>query len=484
MPTLSELKRITETILQDFPEIAIRYGAGDNTIVAPLHAIQHMLAEISRDTDISEIEPFTKSRDATILADASNKNILPLATACQHYISVKNSATAKLVIPSGRVIEDGQGRPWRLLQTVNAPAGQTVDVLVEQSEQRSIEYQPSITETFHSFGLKIQEELDLVSLSVHDQDGNIYNFVPKWMNTAAGERAVVLKTNSLREIILEFGDSNRFGNTLSTDTKLTINILESYGEVDVAALKEATLQVVTNNVEQKANIRFKPGGVLRSGADPLNIEEMRLLSSYPTFDDNAVFLGNFDFLVRKKFMKRFFYGCVWNEVVEEQNYGANLRNINKLFFAVKAKAVAEQSLLEGEITQLLSAADNLFDGRVIIKAVQERPFNLYIDGLVSQVHDVDALKEEIRTLLVGAYGKGSIASNYYLANGFNLQEIGLLLGKKCSAFQDRTSDFKLSIEDLSANPIKPHQWVYLTEASIHMKIQHVKGIGESRWSIL
>jgi hypothetical protein len=35
------------------------------------------------------------------------------------------------------------------------------------------------------------------------------------------------------------------------------------------------------------------------GANPLSIDQMRLLASYPTHDDNAVFLGNFDFLVRK-----------------------------------------------------------------------------------------------------------------------------------------------------------------------------------------
>jgi hypothetical protein len=42
----------------------------------------------------------------------------------------------------------------------------------------------------------------------------MYNFVTRWMNTLAGDYAITLKTNSLREIILEFGDSDRFGRTL------------------------------------------------------------------------------------------------------------------------------------------------------------------------------------------------------------------------------------------------------------------------------
>ncbi|EPU0939840.1 hypothetical protein ACVULL_003806, partial [Acinetobacter baumannii] len=300
MPTLSKIEEITLQVMQDFPNIAARYAAGDPTIVAPLKSMMHTLAEVSRDVDISELEPFIKTRDATILADASNKGILPLCTPCQHYIEVKNNGNSNLSLQSNRSLLDGLGRPWRLLQSVNAAPGETATVLVEQSEIRTVEYTPETTETFHNYALDLKEETDLVQLSVKDQDNNIYNFVTRWMNTKAGDLAITLKTNTKRKIILEFGDSDRFGTTLLAGTQLKISITESFGKIDVSQLREASLETVTSSIEQRATIKFKSDGLVRTGADPLSIEQLRLLSSFPTDEDNAVYLGNYNYAVLKK----------------------------------------------------------------------------------------------------------------------------------------------------------------------------------------
>lgn len=139
MPSLSKIQQVTLIALQQYPEIAARYQAGDPTVTAPIQAIQHMLAELGRDVDVSELEPFVKSREATILADASNKGILPIATPCQHYVDVINSGTQGVTIESGRVFEDGQGRTWRFLQNASVIAGGQTQVLAEQSEVRTIE---------------------------------------------------------------------------------------------------------------------------------------------------------------------------------------------------------------------------------------------------------------------------------------------------------------------------------------------------------
>ncbi len=80
-----------------------------------------------------------------------------------------------------------------------------------------------------------------------------------------------------------------------------IGILETYGEVDVNRLKDAALLDVLTNDEQRVSVRFKAGGLIREGVDPLAVSELRLLSSYPSlYDEDAVFLGNFDYAVRKK----------------------------------------------------------------------------------------------------------------------------------------------------------------------------------------
>ena len=51
---------------------------------------------------------------------------------------------------------------------------------------------------------------------------------------------------------------------------------------------------------------------------------------------------------------------------------------------------------------------------------------------------------------------------HHNADGFNLQEIATRLRNSLSAFQDRISDFTVSGEDVTANPVKPHEWAYLS----------------------
>lgn len=485
MPSLSKIKEITLVALQNYPEIAARYAAGDPTIVAPIHAMQHLLAETSRDVDISELEPFVKSREATILADASNKGILPLATPCQHHITVKNGGTEPVALQSNRVILDGQGRAWRLLQHADIAPGETAQILAEQSEVRTVEYLATSSEPFFQYRLDLQDELSLYRLNVRDQDDNVYSFVPRWMNTQANEQAIVLKTNSKREIILEFGDSQRFGQTLEVNTRLSIEIIETYGELDVTALREASLENILNAQETKLTITFTPAGLVRLGADPLSIDQLALLASYPTHDDNAVFLGNFDFLVRKNFMARTHYCNVWNEAIHEKYFGASVSNINHLFVCLVPRNEGELQDLQNEVRQLITKADSLYSSeRTVFVHPVPRPFAIQIHGTLSPIHDRATVENQIKTLLLSTYGRGKIATSYHVSDGFNLQEITRLISRDIVAFQDRQSDFKVYTEDLAANPVKPNEWLYMDESSISFNIQRSSGLGGSLWTVL
>lgn len=486
MPSLSKLKDMTLTTLQNYPDIAARYAAGDPTIVAPLHAMQHMLAELSREVDISEIEPFVKSREATILADASNKGILPRATPTQHYIQIANKGTQNVVLQNNRVIEDGQGRPWRLLQHADIPAGAVdVQVLAEQSEIRTISYTATVSEPFHQFRLPLQDDLFLYKLSVKDQDDNLYQFVTRWMNTAAGQQAIVLKTNTMREIILEFGDTERLGRTLEANTTLSIDVIETYGELDTTQLREASLQRINLAHEGKLSIKFKSGGLVRAGADPLSIDQLNLLASYPTHDDNAVFLGNFDALVRKHFMARTSFSNVWNETIHEKYFGPNIKNINHLFVCVQPNYANELTMIQEDIRQLISLADNLYsDEKIVFMPMVERPFKILIEGTLSSIHDKEAVQEQIRTLLLSTYGLGKLATSYHSPNGFNIQALSKLITRNIVAFQDRQSDFKIYGEDLAANPVKPNECLFMDKDSITFKIERSSETGGNLWTVL
>lgn len=482
MPTLNDVKKRLLINLQDYPEVALRYQNGDPRVVATLQAQAGMIADQSTDIDLAKIEPFIKSNVRTILSDATNKGILPVATPCQHLLEVENKGTSALTISAGRYIDDVQGRTWRLLQTANAEAGQTVTVEVEQSQLRTVDYQVIFSEAFLQVELEIQEDLHLCGIRVFDSANNNYTYRPRWLNSPAGEYAFNLKTDTMRKITAEFGDSLRCGTTAQANTILSFELMECDGAIDTSQLREASLQEIASSAETKAQLKFKTGGLIRSGTDPLSIEQLRLLSSYPTHDQNAVFLGDFDYVVRKAFMARCNYLTVWNEALQDKYYTSTFDDINHLQLAFSAKNDSEAVELATEIKRFIGVCDSLYDGRVHQRTVEERHFNITIDAKLAPVHSIETVKEQIYTLLLARYGREALASSYFLADGFNTQEIADAIKKNIPAFQDHISDFNISIEDLSKNPIKPHQWTFMDRASITLLIKRTATTGANLWT--
>lgn len=487
MLTLADFEARLVASLQD-TEIIARYNAGDPLVVQQARANAAYLALLAQEIDVATIEPFIKARDRSILADATNKGILPTATPCQHRLEVINSGSVSISLSQGRVIEDSQGgRPWRLLASITVNPASTAEVLVEQSELREVSYAIPITESFHRVPVAITDGLSLASLTVRDDESipNVYRLAPRWMNAAPAEYAVTVGTDSLQRIIVEFGDDARVGRTAQLNQVFTFVLTECYGAVDTARLKDATLAELLSREERLVRVRFKSAGLVRAGADPLSIAQLRLLASYPAlYDENAVFLGNFDFLARKNFMARSDYLAVWNEVVQERTYAVvSLDDINRLHLAVMAKNSDEQVLIETEISQLLGRADSLYEGRIKVHAVVARPYQLIITGRLAAVHDIDAVAAQIRGLLTSKYGRGTVAASRWMPDGMNSQEVATLLRSTISAFQDRISDFGVSGESLSDQPVKPHEWLYLTDTSITIALSRTADTGGTLWTL-
>ncbi|ENV36846.1 hypothetical protein F959_01653 [Acinetobacter venetianus RAG-1 = CIP 110063] len=450
-------------------EIIERYNAQDPIVIRFLRSIGAYLALFGQELDIAEIEPFIKTRDRSIIADATNKGILPIGTPAQHTLEVINRSANSITLSQGRMIEDNSGgRPWRLLQSVTVNSGETGEVLVEQSEYREIEYTVQNTENFLRVEIELRDDLALAGLTVKDSTDQNYSLKKRWMNVAPLDYAFNLTTDSLRRVFIEFGDDERAGRTAAANQIFTFGILETYGEVDSSRLKDASLIEVLTNDETKVSVRFKQGGSVKQGADPLNISQLRVLSSYPAlYDENAVFLGNFDYSVRQKFMSRCHYIAVWNENEQDRYYGATYQDINHLHIAIVAKNALEQANIEQEIIQYIGLLDSLYKDRVRVHQVIEKPFELTLNGRLAAVHDLDGVKAQIKGLLVDRYGRTQLSASRWLVNGFNTQEISTQLRKTITAFQDNISDFSLTVP-ISLN--KPHEWVYIDGDNITLNL--------------
>lgn len=497
MLTRNELEARLVAALDDYPEIAELYQAGDPATVVRIRAMADYISLLSQEIDTATIEPSIKTRDRSILADAVNKGILPIATPARHTIQVKNNGVSTVTLSQGRIIADGQGREWRLMAAVVVAAGATQEAIAEQSIVRVVSYTAPVTEIFHNVTLAITDDLHLAGLAIQDDapTPNVFVYAPKWMNVAPGDYAYTLKTDTLRRMTVEFGYSGRAGITVAAGDQFVFTLTETYGEVDSSRLKEASLQDIVVSTERSLKITFKTGGGIRAGANPVTIGQMRVLASYPSFyDENASYLGNFDFLARKHFINRTRFISVWNETLQEKAYGTlSVQDINHLHLAVVPNDLVEQDSIEAEIALLLGRADSLYaggvksignpSGRVIRSSVVERPYQLTITGRLAAVHDLDSVGAQIKGVLLEKYGRGEPAMSRWLPNGINLQEAATLLRTSIPAFQDRMSDFVVSGEDLAANSIKPHEWVFLDTDSIILGLTRTAESGSSLWTL-
>lgn len=487
---MSERNNILESIgshLNDYPEVAERWRAGDPTVRAMLTSIVEVAVFLKRDNDVNAIEPFIKSKNRTIIADAINKGILPVATPCQHNITIESSAKNTITLSQGRLIEDGTGRQWRLLAAVTLDAGEVKKVLVEQSIINRTLVTVPVNEPFYTLALTTTDDAYFSAIGVTNTTiGEVYQHSPKFMNASIGQPVYTLQSDNLTSINLIFGATGRAGKTVQAGEVYEIAITQCYGEVDPTTLRQASLNELLISDESKLSLYFKDGDMIRAGANPLTINQLRLLASFPSmYDRNAVFMGNFTFLVMQHFMSRLNYMAIWNETTHERYYGASLDNINHLNLTIipRLNTDVEKAQLITDIQQLVARADSLLDGRVRVMSAIERPYQITITGRLAAVHDMDSVRIQIKELLLENYGKGSLAANHHNADGFNLQEVSTRLRNKVVAFQDRISDFTVSGEDVAQNPIKPHEWAFLSDASITINLTRTADSGNTIWNM-
>lgn len=485
MLTQADFKKLLVATLTDSDVIEL-YNAHHPSVVQQIDAISLFLSAMSKELDISEIEPFIKTRNRSIIADATNKGILPIGTACQHTIQIKNNGTSRVSLSQGRVITDNAGsRPWRLMSSVTIEPKSVNTVIVEQSEYREVSYTVPLTEIFHKTQIALQENMYLCAISMRDDTvpiANQYQLTHRFMNALPGDYIYNVTMDSFQRLFIQFGDTKRAGITAENGQVFTIGITETYGEVDPSTLADASLLEVLSTNEQKLILRFVATGLIKSGADPLTVDQLRTISSYPSlYDESAVFLGNFDFLIRQKFMTTTNYLAVWNENVQQRFYSTTYKDINHLNLAVVAKDSENQDVLISNIKENIANADSLFLNRVNVKIVEEVPYIIEITGRLGSLHDLDSVNAQIKSLLISKYGKGQLASSRWLQNGFNIQEISTLLRNNIPAFQDRISDFSINP---TSRVNKPHEWIYMTEDSIQINLSKTAESVGSTWGVL
>mgnify|MGYP000845445849 FL=1 len=457
-----------ELLNPQYTKIAELKQAQDPFVVAQIGAMAQMLELYSTQQNIAETEVFLKARDATILADATLKGILPLANCAKVTVSVVNpSLTNSVTLAYGRRLLDDKGRIWRVASTLVVAANSTGTVQLHQNEIRTITHTIATSEPFYSIVIpKNEEDLHLENIRIKDTIGstdNLYRYAPEFMNVLDGERVYHLETDEARQINIRLGAQDGaslvYGFQPPVNTVLAIELTETQGLLDIALNASFSLEY-SNNINDD-NLKITVNAINSLGANPLSLSVLSVLSRYAAlYDHNAVYLSDFDYLVRRYHGDSINFLAVWNEQIHEQAYGYSVANINKLFIAVQAKNSLEQANIVNEIHTLIQRADNSYKRQIV--TVSEQPYPLAITASVAAIHDSVQVEQQIKDTLLAIYGKGQIKVSQGLKNNFNRQEIYQTLKRAIPALQDSISDFNVVVDsNLLPNPLLPAHYFYL-----------------------
>ncbi len=449
---------------------ASAFRAGDPRLLAMMDAMATMLAMLSQQIDTAEVEPFVKARAGTILADAALKGVLPLAKPARVLLTVANPGAAPVVLASGRGVLDPKGVRYVVESGATVPASGTAALALRQITERQFSHTVAASAPFYE--LQVEASADaryLAGVEVADAVGP-FTYRPDFCNVEPGQRVFHVETDEARRLWLRFGAADSSGAVVGHQPAagdiLTVTVRECAGQVELEAGAQFALQYVGSSAESALTMTLS--SVEAAGSAPPDTETLRMLAQYPALhDSNAVFLADFDFLLRRHLSGVAFLS-VWNEQVEEAVRGASLASINTLFVSY---VISGQSTVvsEAQVRQIIGRADDSYALAFVAPRVLQVPVT--VTASVSAVHDAGDVEAQIRSVLLAEYGASSRAASMGMHKVFKLQRLSAALKDRVPALQDQISDFTVTL-GATPSPL-PEDYRYFSPTSITVVVQRV-----------
>lgn len=473
-PTKEEFFQAAINSMTEYPGIALQIRAGNPLALCNVSAQATMLAMMAQHVEVSRFEAFSKTRDSTVLADAALKGILPLGRPYRITATVQNDGAAPYVVSSGRVFMDGKGRLYQADASVTVPAGQSAAVGLTQKTLRTVTHTVSLPRPFYEIEVPLSDATHyLADISVL-KSGVELTYSPEWVNVQPGDAAYTLETDELRRLWVRLGDSERVGLSASAGDTYELRIVECEGQVsDLSVGDTMTLQYIYTPAD--GLVRVSLASVVDTGSNPPSMAQLRVMARYPSiYDHNAVYLGEFDALLRRYLEPRFL--SVWNEQIEESVRGASLGSINALFVSGIVDGMVDADFRE-RATALIRRADDSY--RIQFVATDDEPVSVSIEAKVSVVHDEETVKSQIKQAVLAEFGDGAPSVSQGMRNPIRVQAINDILKGKVPALQDGASDFKITVS-LPAT-VLPEQYLHVTDASLTVDVKRAS-FGNSLWN--
>lgn len=452
--TKDQLIQAAADEIANYPTLAKRFQIGDPLITQGLASIATMLAEVATQVEVTTGEVYLKARDVTVLADASVKGVLPFGRPCIAVITVINTGAEILKILAGRVLRDQNGRMWRVSTGAQILAGGTGSIVARQVELRTVVHTVAQNQPFYTIELAEPEIGHIAEVSVAG-----WEYAPEFCNVLDGDMTYHIHTDENQVIGLVFGVNGLAGLQPANGSKINISIYDTEGDISPSVGMGFYFEY--SDATEKATMQLAE--VTQIGEAPMSVPTMREICSFPgIYNENAVYLSNFDFLVRRKLGAVTFLN-VWNELKEEAVRPASVDNINKLFVAVLKEGVA-QVALESQIREIIRLADNSY--RLQFVQAIEKSVPLKLTLYVPSTYDSAAIKQAVRALILESYGRKSDWAKRGEAKMLK-KDIYDLLRQNVPALTQRVADISVDmIGDDTAD--FPEHFRYVTEESLEI----------------
>lgn len=484
MATKADFLQLTQDLIASYPAIAPLYNSGDPALLWMVESNAAMLAALSAQIEVAQAEPFEKVRPATVLADAAMRGIIRKAVSGRVRILAKNDSNASYTIETGRVIVDTKGNYYVIETALTLAAAATGTFEALQVKPEIITHTVSGSTPFYAIEIPESDDGSFLSgLSVSDSLGE-YEYRERYVNSWPNEKIYHVEADDRQRVYVRFGQKDIVGTQPPDGAIITITLNRSNGEISPLSGSPFSFEYL--NTIQESSVTLVMDALLFAGENPLDISTMRDLARYPSVYQAgaAVFLGDFDFLVRVNFHSLQFLS-IWNESVEETARGASVDNINTLFCAVLSIDGTESGLTEPNpaspvaptvitnltatqtaIKTVIKAADDSY--RVKFYTFVRSKIAVTITATVSTSYVASDVTSKIRETILAEYGESAAASK----RGSNqplYRDVYELLKASVPALSDGNADIKVTIAEPIGN-LRPELWRYVSQDSLTVTV--------------
>jgi hypothetical protein len=462
MYSKSDFDTAVENTIDNYPTVAARYKTGDPTVTALIGSVTQIAAMLSQQIEIEGIEAFEKVRDATILADAAVRGLVPQGIPTRVSLNVANGDVNPYTLVAGRTLSDPGGNDYVVDTPVTVAPGATGTADCLQQTQRVLTHTVTTSQPFYTIQVPPAADGSFIAgISVADSAGNEFTYAPGFTNVSNGQQIYNVEVDEYQNIFVKFGYGGVVGYQPAAGEVFNVTITDTVGALTIATGSPFSL----DNIEtpQDSLVKFTLGSVLIAGQDPIDIATLRELCKYPSaYDSNAVYLGEFDYLIRRNVPGLLFLS-VWNEQVEESVRGPSEDNINKLFISFVPPAGGDQAAYEAQITAFIQGADDSYKiGFVtpnVIKIVAA------VNATIARVYDQTAVSQQITDVILAQYGQTAPAVTF---GRFTVQNkvINQLLRANVPALQDSASDYSVVLAPVTGQLPEDYRFMDATSLTV------------------